>query len=82
MNCEKCIVCASYFVVSFSKILAKYPWNAKYDTCIAGLRPCMVQPKCSVTFLHTQLVTIEGFASAVLSILVNHRFCKNYLWVG
>ncbi len=37
MKCEKCIVSVSYFVACFAKTFAKYPQNAKYEKCIAGL---------------------------------------------
>ncbi len=37
MKYKKCIVSVSYFVVCFAKAYAKYLWNAKYESCIAGL---------------------------------------------
>ncbi len=35
---RKCIVSVSYFAVCFAKTFAKYPRNAKYKKCIAGLQ--------------------------------------------
>ncbi len=37
MKCGKRIASVSYFMVCFAKTFAKYPQNAKYKKCIAGL---------------------------------------------
>ncbi len=38
LQCEKCIVSVSHFVVCFAKTFTKYLQNVKYEKCIASLR--------------------------------------------
>ncbi len=41
MKCEKYIGSVSYFVVWFTKTFVKYPRNAKYEKCIAAIKPAI-----------------------------------------